>query len=517
MTDRLLSLVLVLVVVVALTTATFPASGQETDSTLPPGGTYLDDDWNFAEGAIEALAAAGITNGCAPEYFCPGRVLIRAEAAALIARVLQPEPIDTGYYSDVDPAAWYAGDVNALSGAGIITGHTDGTFRPADPLSRAEMAQLLVRAFGNRIAEIYDAIGFGDLPPEAVYADAVDTLARGGITAGCATNPARYCPNDPVLRDQMAMFMARVLGLEMRVPLKRIAPLNGVPLQGPDWNQRVVAVKIDDHSGARPQSGVDQADAVMETLVEDDLTRWMALFHQSDSTYLGPVRSLRPTDFGLALPLSATVVVSGGQPWIVDLAVAEGVQVLRERDSGSSLFRISERKAPHNIYGDTTAIRQVADAAGYTDTPPPSLFTWGVLPEGPSATSVSLQWSDPVTVTWTWDGTRYLRSRGGGPHNWVLADGSIEQVWVETVVVLVGPVSELAVPPTVLGSPVPVIDTVGQGTALVFAQGRVVEGVWSRATTHDPFMLTTSDGSPLYLPPGTPWINVFPEGRAIGY
>ena len=74
------------------------------------------------------------------------------------------------------------------------------------------------------------------------------------------------------------------------------AAINGLPAEDDLVDRRVVAVKIDNHPNARPQSGLDVADAVYEVLVEAGLTRFIALFHQSDADHVGPNRSGRPTD-----------------------------------------------------------------------------------------------------------------------------------------------------------------------------------------------------------------------------
>jgi len=60
--------------------------------------------------------------------------------------------------------------------------------------------------------------------------------------------------------------------------------LNGSPLEvGADLNRRVVAMKIDNHPDARPQSGLQEAESVVEILVEGGITRFIALFHGTDS------------------------------------------------------------------------------------------------------------------------------------------------------------------------------------------------------------------------------------------
>jgi hypothetical protein len=52
---------------------------------------------------------------------------------------------------------------------------------------------------------------FADVPPENGFFDYITLMAVNGITSGCATNPPRYCPNDPVTRGQMAVFIIRAL------------------------------------------------------------------------------------------------------------------------------------------------------------------------------------------------------------------------------------------------------------------------------------------------------------------
>jgi hypothetical protein len=59
------------------------------------------------------------------------------------------------------------------------------------------------------------------------------------------------------------------------------------------------------------------------------------------------------------------------------------------------------------------------------------------------------------------------------------------------------------------------METVGSGRALVFAAGSVWEGTWQRESAEEPFRLTTAEGDTLHVPPGKPWISVFPDSRAV--
>lgn len=178
---------------------------------------FVDDDGNPHEAAIEAIAAAGITNGCNPpviDRYCPSLPVTRAQMAAFLLRALGevPAEVTSRPFPDVPADAWYAPAVARIAELGIAEGYTDGTFRPDRAVTRAEMAALLVRAL-PALAPLDPTEAFVDVPADAWYAPAVEGLRAAGVTAGCSVEPARYCPNDPVLRDQMATFLDRaVLG-----------------------------------------------------------------------------------------------------------------------------------------------------------------------------------------------------------------------------------------------------------------------------------------------------------------
>jgi hypothetical protein len=292
-------------------------------------------------------------------------------------------------------------------------------------------------------------------------------------------------------------------------------PLNGLRHPAEELDQRVVAVKIDNHIKARPQSGLDRADAVYETLVEGGLTRFIALFHTDSPAYVGPNRSGRPTDAGLVRPLGATFVISGAQGWVLDLIGRTGVHLLG--DQRPSSFRIASRSAPHNLYVSVPAVREAADGRGYPDAPPAPLWTFGSWADeqGEPASAVVLDWSADTDVRWEYDGESWLRIHDGEQHATVNEDGEFSQVSADVLVVLEAPRYNASPPAGVGGSSVPALDTVGSGAVTVFGDGRFLTGTWSRDSLAEPFTLTGADGEPLAVPPGRSWISVFPAGRAI--
>jgi hypothetical protein len=186
----------------------------EIDDTRT-GNRFIDDDGNIHEANIEAIAAAGITNGCNPpldDRYCPLRSVTRAEMAAFLVRALGEEnslPTYHHYFVDVPDGAWYTGYVERLYELGITTGYDDQTYRPDALVSRAEMATFLARAF-SLPATTTDYFTDDD---GSFFEPNINSIAAAGITNGCNTDHTFFCPNQNVLRDQMASFLARSLGL----------------------------------------------------------------------------------------------------------------------------------------------------------------------------------------------------------------------------------------------------------------------------------------------------------------
>lgn len=293
------------------------------------------------------------------------------------------------------------------------------------------------------------------------------------------------------------------------------SPLNGLASENEiHLDRRAIGVKIDNHSNARPQSGVMDADMVVEIRVEAGLTRFIAFFHDNDSDYVGPIRSVRPTDSTIARAMGVPLVISGGQPWVQALTASRGVGLIGP--GAADLFRIPGRPGPHDLYGDTDDMRDGADAQGYADEPPVAPYEIGTweYPEA-VAESVTLDWSDAVTVEWDYADGVYSRTHNGVPHENVDRDGERSPMQADVLVVLTGEFYT-AFPPAD-GQAIPATDTAGSGRAFVFARGRVWEGTWERAQYEDPFRLYSLDGTEAVVPAGFAWVSVFPEHRSIQF
>ena len=173
---------------------------------------------------ISALVRARITAGCAtaPPRYCPDDAVSRAQMAVFLLRAIlgadyQP-PDATGAFADVPATNAFARWIEELARQGITGGCavTPARYCPDAPVTRAQMAVFLLRARDGSFSTPPAPVGtFADVPATHPQAAWIEELARQGITGGCATTPRLYCPDAPVTRAQMAVFLARTFGLPL--------------------------------------------------------------------------------------------------------------------------------------------------------------------------------------------------------------------------------------------------------------------------------------------------------------
>ena len=171
---------------------------------------------------IEALARAGITTGCAvnPPLYCPGLPVTRAQMAVFLERgihgaAFEPPPATGTMFADVTLAHLLAAWIEQFALDGITSGCSVSPplYCPGLAVTRGAMAVFIVRAVHGAGFEPPPATGtmFIDVPPFHPFAAFIEQLARDGITSGCT--PFRYCPDAPVTRGEMAVFLVRAFGL----------------------------------------------------------------------------------------------------------------------------------------------------------------------------------------------------------------------------------------------------------------------------------------------------------------
>jgi flagellum-specific peptidoglycan hydrolase FlgJ len=150
--------------------------------------------------AIGSLADRGIAKGCTASAFCPGEAVTRAQVATFVTRAAALPDGPAGAFRDV--TGTHRPSVDALAAAGVARGCAPGRFCPNDDVTRAQLASLLQRQLGLPD----EPAPFGDVVPGSTHAGAIGALADRGIVLG---SDGRFQPNAPVTRAQVASMLVR--------------------------------------------------------------------------------------------------------------------------------------------------------------------------------------------------------------------------------------------------------------------------------------------------------------------
>lgn len=183
-----------------------------------PLGRFADaPPGSFGFSFIEALERAGITAGCGNDNYCPNDSVTRAQMAVFLERGMRGSdyspPAATGtIFMDVAASDFAANFIEQLYLDGITSGCGNFNYCPDAEVTRAQMAVFLLRArYGSDHSPPAASGVFADVAPDHWASVWIEQLAAEGITVGCGGG--NYCPDSPVTRDQMAVFLVRTFGL----------------------------------------------------------------------------------------------------------------------------------------------------------------------------------------------------------------------------------------------------------------------------------------------------------------
>jgi hypothetical protein len=284
------------------------------------------------------------------------------------------------------------------------------------------------------------------------------------------------------------------------------------PRKDPLVERPAVAIKIENQPIAYPLSGLEDAEIVYEEPVEGGLTRFLAIYHCTDSAKAGPVRSTRVVDPEIVSPYTLIVGAAGGNDIVRAALDAAGIVLIDENSAGTAMQRVERPgiASEHTLYADTTAVRKLGRKS-YDEAPPDDIFTFGDLEaKGKKTSSVTMYFGVTTSVTYEWDGERWLRSDNGAP----LLSEAGEQIAVDNVLIEEHTINNSATLGDILGTPSPEIeDVTGSGRAVLFRDGQMIRGRWLRDSVEDPVRFETKNGDALVLSPGTTWIELLPDGK----
>ncbi|MET3684446.1 hypothetical protein ABID56_002583 [Alkalibacillus flavidus] len=172
------------------------SADTHTFSDVPTDHYYFDQ--------IEALAEAGVIQGDESGEFNPNGSMSRASAAEMLAKALDLEPGDTNPFDDVPDSHWAADSISALYEAGVVQGDEDGLYNPTSDLSRAAIAEMVVKAYGLDM-NTDNEMSFDDVSEDDWFANNVNILASHGLVEG--DGEGFYSPRHDMQRQHFAKLV----------------------------------------------------------------------------------------------------------------------------------------------------------------------------------------------------------------------------------------------------------------------------------------------------------------------
>jgi len=281
-------------------------------------------------------------------------------------------------------------------------------------------------------------------------------------------------------------------------------PLTGEPAPTGLPERPALVVKVGNNDGrSLPQVGLEVADIVYEVMVENYVTRFIAVYHSELPEAVRPVRSARSSDIDLLANLDRPIFAYWGSNAGVaeEVGEAERLGLLQARSTvgrGQEHFhRDDSRKAPYNGVLDPVSVVNSLDGL----TPPPGpIISYGPVPAS-AVRTFGVRWTTAnrdIAFVWDTGSERWIRYQDGVLH----FDANGVPLAADNVLKLT-----VGYRRSDADSISPQLLSVGSGDGWLFRDGTVTGIVWSRQFIADGWTILVDDtGQLLHLDQGSTWV-----------
>jgi len=274
-------------------------------------------------------------------------------------------------------------------------------------------------------------------------------------------------------------------------------------------NRHPLAVIIENHTEARPQSGVSDASIVYEAIAEGGITRYLALYSGYNAAKIGPVRSARTYFVDFSREYNAYLGHVGGNYDALEQIRAEGILDLDQFQNAAYYKREAEKgiSSEHTVYTSTDLLYELAGKKGYSTENgfTPLKFKTDVTTESrPASQKIIVNYgSASYKVTFDYDpaSNNYLRTLASLPDQDRQTGKRLspKNVILQTV-------SRQATT-TKINEKGYIYTTEGQGKAQILQDGKLITGSWQKSGASRTKFLD-GNGQEISLNPGQTWICI---------
>ncbi|MDV2886328.1 S-layer homology domain-containing protein [Alkalihalophilus pseudofirmus] len=209
---------LIMFLVSLLFMSIFSVSASASERTVDSYIMY--DIWgHWAEVELDDLVNADIFKGYTDDngdaYLAPDQTITRGQFAVLLVRSLNLKPTGSGKsFSDVSKQSGLYNEIQIASDHEIIQGRKDGTFGPNAPITRDQLAAMIVRAFSETIEYTSENKSFTDVSAGYWAMEEIQKASSVGIIRGDSSG--KFRPRELAKRAHAGVMLHRALQMESK-------------------------------------------------------------------------------------------------------------------------------------------------------------------------------------------------------------------------------------------------------------------------------------------------------------
>lgn len=324
--------------------------------------------------------------------------------------------------------------------------------------------------------------------------------------------------NDYLLSEKVGEIFSLIPTPKPLEPRTEVSPINGVLFTKSEMTKlkarRPVAVMINNHSEARPQSGLNSADVVFEALAEGGITRFLAIFWSEAPKKVGPIRSSRQYYLEWLSPFDPLYIYDGcadtENPKTDACGNIYAYNIKKIATIGAWRWNDGVRYAPHNEYSSLFSAWEYAQTKDWDSFP--EVETWkfkkdAKVDDRGTKSKVKITFHERLNnggmydTVWTYDSKKniYLKETAGKIH----VDQEINtQVYTKNLIL-----QEVEYSPAYDDKGRIILTTIGEGKATYFIDGKITTGKWKKTARTDRTTYFDSSGNEMVFNRGRIWIT----------
>lgn len=294
------------------------------------------------------------------------------------------------------------------------------------------------------------------------------------------------------------------------------APKYYAPFTGEEISQEVSKnaaffAIIENSPDARPQSGLYAADIVYETMAEGGIPRFIALFQKNSPDKIGPIRSARPYFLDITKEYNLPFAHCGYSEEARMQIENQKLMSLNEFTYGSSFYRSTDRKAPHNLYSTADNLRKLASSLNYVKPSNMSLKfdkSYWDNTSFTAANNVLIKLNYSYNTSYTFKDGLYYKSMDGKA---AIDKETSTPLTAKNIVIQI---TDMSIQNDNLHIN---IRLNGSGEGYLISNGKYLKIKWHKDSTDSQTILKDEAGNQVFLNPGNIWWHIIDKYGTVTF